>query len=243
MLDAHLAFARSRRGGSPSLARSRASAWSSCRRSSSSRVDREFCSTSRLSVRDADEPAEVQSLLRRKSGRSHRRRAAVASGLPIPDAAELVLFGGKGAGKTSAATAAAIALAERRPRDRILVLSTDPAHSLGDAFATPLSDTEQPVPGAPPICRARARRGELKESAPSFCHAGTRIRSRSKSVAQLVRAGWSSSSGSSTTSHPEDGGAVPRSRRSSALRSGALRAWRKTVRELAARFLACLSRN
>lgn len=99
-----------------------------------------------LSVRDAEslpEPSEASApVIHSESGRARR--------LPIPDASELVLFGGKGGvGKTSVATAAAIALAMQRPRDRILVLSTDPAHSLGDAFATPLSDEEQPVPGAP----------------------------------------------------------------------------------------------
>ena len=67
-----------------------------------------------------------------------------------------MLFGGKGGvGKTTAAAAAAIALAEERPRDRILVLSTDPAHSLGDAFATQLSDEERPVPGGPSNLVAR----------------------------------------------------------------------------------------
>lgn len=105
-----------------------------------------------LSVRDVERPPEPPEARApeapTKSGRSFC--------LPIPGSAELVMFGGKGGvGKTSAATAAAIALAEQRPRDRILVLSTDPAHSLGDAFATPLSDEEQIVAGAPPNLVAR----------------------------------------------------------------------------------------
>jgi arsenite-transporting ATPase len=67
-----------------------------------------------------------------------------------------VLFGGKGGvGKTTVAAAAAIALASLRPKDRVLVLSTDPAHSLGDAFDTPLSDEERPVPGGPSNLVAR----------------------------------------------------------------------------------------
>jgi len=104
------------------------------------------------SVRKVEEPPEPP--------RAIAPRAATPRGrglrLPIPSSAELVLFGGKGGvGKTTAAAAAAIALAEERPRDRILVLSTDPAHSLGDAFATQLSDEERPVPGGPSNLVAR----------------------------------------------------------------------------------------
>jgi arsenite-transporting ATPase len=104
-----------------------------------------------LSVRDAEAPPEPRALAPRATvPDGHRVR------LPIPSTAELVLFGGKGGvGKTSATAAAAIALAEERPRDRILVLSTDPAHSLGDAFAARLSDEERPVPGGPSNLVAR----------------------------------------------------------------------------------------
>ncbi|WP_205633631.1 ArsA family ATPase [Labilithrix luteola] len=105
-----------------------------------------------LAARDAEEPPTPP------SGPAPGAAAKSARGfcLPISPSAELVLFGGKGGvGKTSAATAAALALAEERPRDRVLVLSTDPAHSLGDAFAAELSDDEQPVPGAPPNLVAR----------------------------------------------------------------------------------------
>jgi arsenite-transporting ATPase len=62
----------------------------------------------------------------------------------------VLAFAGKGGvGKTSAAAAVGLALAERRPDARILVLSTDPAHSLGDALGLPLGDDERPVPGLP----------------------------------------------------------------------------------------------
>ncbi|NIJ13239.1 arsenite-transporting ATPase [Saccharomonospora amisosensis] len=48
-------------------------------------------------------------------------------------------FGGKGGvGKTT--MAAAYALSQARKGHRTLVVSTDPAHSLGDALATPVSD-------------------------------------------------------------------------------------------------------
>src|SRR5207244_3614281 len=52
--------------------------------------------------------------------------------------AELAFFIGKGGvGKTTIASAYAARLAERHRRQRILLLSTDPAHSLADIFALP----------------------------------------------------------------------------------------------------------
>src|SRR5207245_11002238 len=59
-----------------------------------------------------------------------------------------------GAGKTSAAAAAALELAAHRP-GRVLLLSADPAHSIGDALQARLGDTPRPVPGAPTRLRAR----------------------------------------------------------------------------------------
>ncbi len=54
---------------------------------------------------------------------------------PAVDAPEYVLYGGKGGvGKTT--MAAATALASARAGTRTLVVSTDPAHSLGDTFET-----------------------------------------------------------------------------------------------------------
>ena len=50
-------------------------------------------------------------------------------------AARLVLIGGKGGvGKSSIAAATAIELASRWPEKRVLIFSTDPAHSLSDSF-------------------------------------------------------------------------------------------------------------
>ncbi len=87
-------------------------------------------------------------------------------GLIAPPGVRLLLFGGKGGvGKTTCAAAAALALAERSPRRAgdaagaparpVLVLSTDPAHSLGDAFDTALDDSPRPIPGGPPNLLAR----------------------------------------------------------------------------------------
>jgi len=49
---------------------------------------------------------------------------------------QLLIFGGKGGvGKTTCATAAALALARRSPESFFLLVSTDPAHSLTDSLA------------------------------------------------------------------------------------------------------------
>jgi arsenite-transporting ATPase len=58
----------------------------------------------------------------------------------------ILLFTGKGGvGKTT--VAAATALRAARSGMRTLVCSTDPAHSLGDAFDVPLGDAPTPIPG------------------------------------------------------------------------------------------------
>jgi arsenite-transporting ATPase len=62
---------------------------------------------------------------------------------------KLTIFGGKGGvGKTTSAAAWGVALADVGLRT--LVVSTDPAHSLGDVFMTPLGDKPQQIelPGA-----------------------------------------------------------------------------------------------
>lgn len=53
---------------------------------------------------------------------------------------QLLMFGGKGGvGKTTCAAAAALAIADRHRQRRVLLLSTDPAHSLHDVFAQRMS--------------------------------------------------------------------------------------------------------
>lgn len=50
-------------------------------------------------------------------------------------AKQIVIFGGKGGvGKTTAAAAFALALAREDPKKKLLIFSTDPAHSLSDSF-------------------------------------------------------------------------------------------------------------
>ena len=59
----------------------------------------------------------------------------------LPDSVELALFVGKGGvGKTTASAAYAVHQASRHPRHSVLLLSTDPAHSLADIFQQPFGD-------------------------------------------------------------------------------------------------------
>ena len=116
-------------------------------------------------------PAIELALDDRDPGRRARRgapRSAAANGSATigvspawlgaiaPPTVRLLVFAGKGGvGKTSCAAAAALALAGARPDARVVVLSVDPAHSLGDALAVALGDDERVVPGAPSGLRAR----------------------------------------------------------------------------------------
>jgi len=60
----------------------------------------------------------------------------------------LWVFGGKGGvGKTTAAAAYSLALAEKYPRQKVLLFSSDPAHSLSDSFAEPIGPLKKRVAG------------------------------------------------------------------------------------------------
>ena len=97
------------------------------------------------------------------SGRPPRRPAAAISRNPDPSApradpaslpairgARLVFVGGKGGvGKTTVAATVAVSLARERSARRVLLLSTDPAHSLSDVFASAIGDRPVGVPDAP----------------------------------------------------------------------------------------------
>ena len=64
--------------------------------------------------------------------------------------ANLLLFAGKGGvGKTTCAAAAAVRLARANPKRDVLLLSIDPAHSLGDVFGASLGDRPEKVAGTP----------------------------------------------------------------------------------------------
>lgn len=61
---------------------------------------------------------------------------------------ELILFGGKGGvGKTTSSASTALYLARSNPQKKILAVSTDPAHSLGDSFDCPLGGEIMPIKG------------------------------------------------------------------------------------------------
>lgn len=75
--------------------------------------------------------------------------------VPLPQMKELLekdfkfmMSGGKGGvGKTTIAAATALRLARMQPDKNILVFSTDPAHSLADAFDSPIGDEVRPIKG------------------------------------------------------------------------------------------------
>jgi arsenite-transporting ATPase len=68
----------------------------------------------------------------------------------VPAGLRLLLITGKGGvGKTTFAAALALTLGAAAPDRRILLLSTDPAHSLGDVLRAPAGDDERRVPGGP----------------------------------------------------------------------------------------------
>lgn len=98
--------------------------------------------------------ARMASAGRRAFGARGRNATTAAGSVPgapaepapldalFPPGLRLLFFGGKGGvGKTTAAAAAALTAAESGRS--VLVLSTDPAHSLGDVLREELSDTER----------------------------------------------------------------------------------------------------
>jgi arsenite-transporting ATPase len=97
------------------------------------------------------------------------RSPAASSSRRFPlESKRLVIFGGKGGvGKTTAAAAFALALAEQHEAARVLVFSTDPAHSLSDSFEEPVGELKRGVAGLPNLDAKEidpaARFEELKE--------------------------------------------------------------------------------
>lgn len=77
---------------------------------------------------------------------------------PIADqGTRLVFFGGKGGvGKTTCAAATALVLAADSPATRVLLLSADPAHSLGDVLGQTVGEQPVRVRGGPSNLRVRA---------------------------------------------------------------------------------------
>ena len=86
---------------------------------------------------------------------AHRVIARLTEGTPaaasaLVPAVRWLLFGGKGGvGKSTCAAAYAIDLALADPARRVLLISTDPAHSLGDVLGHRVDDEPRSVPGGP----------------------------------------------------------------------------------------------
>ena len=107
-------------------------------------------------------PASTPPVERRVRARSTNELASATPPDPVASAfrrkdllgsARWLLFGGKGGvGKTTCAAAAALDLAADR---RVLLVSTDPAHSLGDVFGAALGDDPRTVPGGPAQLQVR----------------------------------------------------------------------------------------
>ena len=61
---------------------------------------------------------------------------------------KIVIFGGKGGvGKTTAAAAFALAFAQANPKQKVLLFSTDPAHSLSDSFDEEIGESKHGITG------------------------------------------------------------------------------------------------
>jgi len=110
-----------------------------------------------------------------KAGKAGGRSRPSPFALPLSpgpgfrlEARPLVIFGGKGGvGKTTAAASYALALAESDAAKRVLVFSTDPAHSLSDSFGEEVGELKRGAAGLPNLDAMEidpaARFEELKE--------------------------------------------------------------------------------
>ena len=110
--------------------------------------------------------------------------------------ARLLLFGGKGGvGKTTCSAAVALRLAEAEPQRRVLLLSTDPAHSLGDVLGVALDDEPRAVSAtyrnlfARELDAARAlaaRRAEIESAVGEIAQASEPTAVRARGVGELM---------------------------------------------------------
>jgi arsenite-transporting ATPase len=88
---------------------------------------------------------EMKPRMTRKNPGSRSESSAVERSFPLVSR-KIVIFGGKGGvGKTTAAAAYALALAQANSNEKILVFSTDPAHSLSDSFDEEIGEQKNGV--------------------------------------------------------------------------------------------------
>lgn len=100
---------------------------------------------------------QLDRMARLDTRRTAPSRRRLSSALPfagdpahLPAPGKLLMFGGKGGvGKTTCAAAAALHFARENAQLRFLLMSTDPAHSVGDALGTPVGDIPAPIPAGP----------------------------------------------------------------------------------------------
>ncbi len=94
---------------------------------------------------------------RRQVARPTARQSPEWPSLLAPPGTRLLLFVGKGGvGKTTCAATAAVALAARSgAKGSVLLVSTDPAHSLGDVLDHEVGDRARVIPGAPGALRVQ----------------------------------------------------------------------------------------
>ena len=77
---------------------------------------------------------------------------------------QLILVGGKGGvGKTTVAAATAACLARKKPKQRVLLFSTDPAHSLADSLSQEVGSTATEVAGVDGLFAMAMNAAELLE--------------------------------------------------------------------------------
>jgi arsenite-transporting ATPase len=99
---------------------------------------------------ETDDGVRKRATPARASKRASKRETATGeqeAGEPFQlEPRRLLIFGGKGGvGKTTAAVSTALALAEHESASRVLVFSTDPAHSLSDSFGEHVGELKRGV--------------------------------------------------------------------------------------------------
>jgi arsenite/tail-anchored protein-transporting ATPase len=106
--------------------------------------------TRRLSAAPAVHPPPPAGRRRRLVAPLAATTRVVERSALMPAGTALVLFGGKGGvGKTTCAAALAIDTALTSTDRRVLLLSADPAHSLGDVLQEAVADDPRPIQGGP----------------------------------------------------------------------------------------------